>query len=302
MYISRRRLLKTAYFSSISLTVPNIIRAQMKLGSATISTLSDGTITLPGNLTFDEMPKNQLEPILQEFNLSNNELVRECNVTIFESGSQKVLFDAGAGAGFLEGSGQLIDSLEAVNLSPDDITDVVFSHAHPDHIWGILDDFEDLTFQNANYYIGRKEWEFWSDPETIKNVPEDRITTAVGAKRRLEAIDGSINLFENNDEIIPGIKGILTPGHTPGHMSFEVGNNSEKLLIIGDALNNHHVAFRKPSWISGLDQNPQLAAQTRLELLGKITSERITVIGFHLPNGGIGKVGEHSGGYNFINL
>ena len=302
MHISRRRFLKTAYFCSISLAVPNVALAQLKLGSAKISTLSDGVITLPGSLTFDAIPNNLLVPLLKEFNLSKNELVRECNVTIFEKGSQKVLFDAGAGGGFLNGSGQLMDSLEVVNLSPDEITDIVFSHAHPDHIWGILDDFDDLTFQNANYYIGQKEWDFWMDPETVKNVSEDRITTAVGAKRRLEAIEDTIHLFEDNDEIIPGIKGILTPGHTPGHMSFEVRENSDKVLIIGDALNNHHVAFRNPSWFSGLDQDPQLAAQTRKDLLEKISLERMKVVGFHLPNGGIGKVEKKENSYYFRNL
>ena len=71
--------------------------------------------------------------------------------------------------------GTLVDSLEAIDLSTDDITDVVFTHAHPDHIWGVLDDFDDLTFQNANYHIGRTEWEYWFDTETVNKVREDRL-------------------------------------------------------------------------------------------------------------------------------
>jgi len=125
----------------------------------------------------------------------------------------------------------------------------------------------------------------------------------VGAKRRLEALEGNIHLFDNNDEIIDGVKALLTPGHSPGHMSFEVGKSSERALILGDVLNNHHVAFRKPGWISsGLDQDPTLAADTRKKLLEKIVSDQLKVVGFHLPNGGIGNVERKGTGYKFVNL
>ena len=85
-------------------------------------------------------------------------------------------------------------------------------------------------------------------------------------------------------------------------MSFEVGDNSKKFLIAGDALNNHHVAFRHPEWMGGFDQDPKLAAQTRQFLLQKLTSEYMGLVGFNLPNGSIGKVENTSGGYEFMEL
>ena len=247
MAMNRRKFLKTSALGTLSFAIPSFTLSKIDLGSATISTISDGAITLPGSLSFDNsMPSSELAVILDDFDLSKDELTRECNLTLYESDTKKVLFDAGAGVDFLSGMGTLVDSLEAIDLSTDDITDVVFTHAHPDHIWGVLDDFDDLTFQNANYHIGRTEWEYWFDTETVNNVREDRVAMAVGAKRRLEALEGNINLFDSSDEIIDGIKALLTPGHSPGHMSFEIGKSSQKALVVGDALNNHHVAFRKP--------------------------------------------------------
>ena len=95
---------------------------------------------------------------------------------------------------------------------------------------------------------------------------------------------------------------MMTPGHTPGHMSFEIANGSQSALIVGDALNNHHVAFKRPDWLSGLDQNPEEAAQTRLKLLNRISNEDILIIGFHLPKGGIGRVAQSGTEYSFLNI
>ena len=94
----------------------------------------------------------------------------------------------------------------------------------------------------------------------------------------------------------------MTPGHTPGHMSFEIANGSQSALIVGDALNNHHVAFKRPNWLSGLDQDPEMAALTRQKLLNRSSSEDILLIGFHLPEGGIGRVFQSGKEYSFANI
>ena len=95
---------------------------------------------------------------------------------------------------------------------------------------------------------------------------------------------------------------MITPGHTPGNMSFEVGDRSKKFLIMGDAFNNHLVAFPHPDWLGGLDQDPKLAAKTTKALLQKLTSEEMGLVGFHLPNGGIGKEEPTDVDYKFVNL
>ena len=124
MAINRRKFLKTSALGTLSFAIPSLTLSQIDLGSATISTISDGTITLPGSLSFDtSMPSSELEVILKDFDLSKDELTRECNLTLYESGSKKVLFDAGAGVDFLNGMGNIVESLDAIDLSTDDITD-----------------------------------------------------------------------------------------------------------------------------------------------------------------------------------
>ena len=302
MIIKRRSFLKAASCLPLSLSIPSLVHSEINFGHTKITTVSDGSITLPASLTFDTMPKNELDLIINEFSLSQDQLVRECNVTLVETKDRKILFDVGAGIYFLDGMGGILDSLDEQGLAPEDITDVIFTHAHPDHIWGVLDDFDDLLFPEAMYHIGRVEWDYWWNPETVNEVDESRVQTAVGAKTRFEALQDQIEFFDDGDEPIPGVLALMTPGHTPGHMSFEIANGSQSALIVGDALNNHHVAFKRPNWLSGLDQDPEMAALTRQNLLNRSSSEDMLLIGFHLPGGGIGRVVQSGKEYSFVNI
>jgi glyoxylase-like metal-dependent hydrolase (beta-lactamase superfamily II) len=100
------------------------------------------------------------------------------------------------------------------------VTDVIFTHGHPDHLWGLIDDFDEIVFPNASFHMGRAEWDFWRDPGTVDAMPEERKTFAVGAQNRLAVLADMINLFEPGAEVVPGVEAVDTSGHTPGHMSF----------------------------------------------------------------------------------
>ncbi|WP_299747674.1 MBL fold metallo-hydrolase [uncultured Tateyamaria sp.] len=297
---SRRSFLQTAAAVPLAGIAPRLARADTSLGSATLTTISDGSLMLPGSFIFDPMPKDELAPILTDYGISDERLTPECNLALYRDGTNTVLFDVGSGPDFMPTAGTILDSLDAAGLTPEDITHVVFTHAHPDHIWGLLDEFDEPLFYDATYMMGRTEWDYWWDPETVKTIGDARAAFAVGAKRRMEVIEDSVQLFDDGEEILPGIAAVSTPGHTPGHMSFELRNGSDSALVIGDAIGNHHVAFRKPEWISGSDQDGAMAAATRKVLFDRITSEQMQIVGFHLPQGGMGRVDKDEEGYVFV--
>jgi len=227
-------------------------------------------------------------------------LTPECNLALYRDGTNTVLFDVGSGPDFMPSAGQISDSLDAIGLAPEDVTHVVFTHAHPDHIWGLLDDFDDPLFYEATYFMGRVEWDYWWNPETVNTIGDARMTFAVGARRRMEVIEDNVTFFDDGDEILPGVAAQSTFGHTPGHMSFELRNGSQSAMVIGDAIGNHHVAFARPKWLSGSDQDPETAAASRAQLLDRLASEQMLAVGFHLPNGGIGQVERAGDSYRFI--
>lgn len=300
MSFTKREFLYRSMAAPLSLALPRFAQAQITLGPATLTTVSDGSLILPGSFIFEPMPEADLDRVLRGFNLSKDRLTPECNLALFRDGTRNVLFDVGSGPDFMPSAGTLVTSLDRLGMTPEDITHVVFTHAHPDHIWGLLDEFDDPLFYNATYMMGRGEWDYWWNPETVNTIGDARAAFAVGAKRRMQAIEDAVVLFEDGQEILPGILALSTPGHTPGHMAFEIRHGATAALVLGDAIGNHHVAFQRPDWESGSDQDMALAAKTRGMLFDRIMADDLAVIGFHLPNGGIGRVDRFKDGFKFI--
>ena len=293
MTLARRTILRSALAAGVVSTLPRFgFAAQtLALGQARIDTLSDGNLVLPMDFVTDHEGMTQ---VLAEFGITGSQVEPPCNVTLYRDGTNTVLFDVGAGPDFMPTAGKLADALAALDVAPDDITHVVFTHAHPDHLWGVLDEFDEPVFANAAYMIGKREWDYWIDPETVSTIDAGRTTFAVGAQRRLQALEDYIATFEEGEEILPGIAAVGSYGHTPGHMAFELRQGNSACMVVGDAIGNHHLAFARPDWHSGSDQDADTGVATRLALLGRLADEKMTMIGFHLPEGGIGRV-ERSG-------
>lgn len=272
----------------------------LPLGEAELTTVSDGSLILPGSSIFGPMPHQELAEFLNAKGIASESVTRECNLALYRDGTNTVLFDVGSGPDFAPSAGFLFESLDAAGVDPESVTHVVFTHAHPDHIWGLIDEFDEPVFSEASYLMGRIEWNYWWDPGTVETIGESRASFAVGARRRMEFIEDRVELFEDGEEILPGIAAVASHGHTPGHMSFEVRSGGDAALIVGDAIANHHVAFERPQWPSGLDQDAKTAVSSRLQLLDRLTADRMALVGFHLPSGGIGRAERTSDGYRFI--
>lgn len=275
---------------------------RVDLGAMQLITLSDGHLTLPADFVFAPVADRDLASVVAEYGITDitAPLTPPCNVTLIRDGDRTILFDCGSGSSFQPTAGRLLEALASEGLDPADVTDLVFTHAHPDHIWGVLDDFDEPLFMNAAHRIGRAERDYWIDPETVETIGEERTSFAVGAARRLAAIEGVLETFEDGDEILPGIAAYLTPGHTPGHMSFEVASGGQAAMIVGDAIVNDHIALARPDWPTGSDQDLDAGAQTRQRLVERLASEDIIAVGFHLSDGGIGRVERTADGFRFV--
>jgi glyoxylase-like metal-dependent hydrolase (beta-lactamase superfamily II) len=285
--------------STAALALPRsgFAATELSLGQGKLITLSDGNLTLPGDFVLAQMDPAMAAAMRQKYNLDADSYTPPCNVTLYQDGTRNVLFDVGAGPDFMPSAGKLDEALAAAGITHDDITHVVFTHAHPDHLWGLLDDFDEPQFANAEYFIGQAEFDYWTDPDTVNTIGAARTTFAAGAARRLDILAEQLQFFNDGSEPVPGVTARLSPGHTPGHMSFIVGG---KALITGDAISNNFVAFEQPGFATPSDQDPAMAATTRIGLLDQITADNLQIVGFHLPGGGIGTVVRQGDTYSYV--
>lgn len=302
--VNRRNVLKAggslaAAAAFTGLSFPARATGRLAVGDGELTTVHDGTLTLPISFVYPDAPKSELERLLTENGMATDAVTPDCNVTILRRGERLVVFDAGSGPNFMPTAGKLLDNLAEAGVDPMDVTDVVFTHAHPDHIWGVLDDFDELVFPNASYLIGQAEWDFWSSPDAMSMVPENRQSFVVGAQNRFAVIEDRVAFIKPGDEAVPGVEAVDTSGHTPGHLSYLVHGDGDGVLIVGDAVTNVAVSFAQPDWPTGSDQDTELGIKTRVALLDRLANEKTRIIGFHLPHPGAGHVERAGSAYRF---
>ena len=272
---------------------------RMASGNAEITVVSDGHMDLPLGFVFPDLPEAELKALLAENNMPTDAYAPDCNVTFLRSGDRLAVFDVGAGANFMPTTGKLAANLEEAGIDPAEVTDVIFTHAHPDHLWGLVDEFDELLFPDAAYQMAQAEWDFWRADDTLANMPEERKTFVVGAQNRMAAIEDRIGLFKPGSEVFPGVEAVDTAGHTPGHVSFMIHGGDEPVLVTGDAVTNA-ISFARPELHAGADQDAALGAATRARLLDRLAGEKARLIGFHLPHPGTGMVERKDGAYRFV--
>ena len=133
-----------------------------------------------------------------------------------------------------------------IGITPEKITHVIFTHAHADHLWGVIDPLDGGSrFSNARHFMTAAEFGFWSKPGREGEVPEFFKPMTIGTQRRLKVIGERITQTKAGEEIASGVQLFDTAGHTPGHVSVMLRSGSEKLLIGGDAL--IHPSSRSPT-------------------------------------------------------
>ena len=222
----------------------------------------------------------------------------KANIPMIRKGTDLILVDIGGGRRYQPSDGMLAGNLERENIDPGSVTKVVFSHAHPDHIWATLNQDGSLRFPNALYYVGAAEWAYWMDPDYLTTMPAALHDFARGAQRDLGAVRERAILLEAGDDIVTGLRALETPGHTPGHLSFEMDGGGG-LLITVDAANNEIVSFEHPEWRFGYDTLPEVAIATRRRLLDRAATDRTKLLGFHWASPGVGFAERRNGAFHF---
>src|SRR6266446_6959585 len=192
-------------------------RSLLALGAGQITVVSDGPLPLgPPKGTFIGVPDEEVRKMLSDNFLSPDNVVLEQNSPIVNTGDKLVLFDTGMGTLKLFGptTGRQQKSMAEAGIKPGDIDAVVLSHAHIDHIGGIVGADDKSLFPNAQFYIAQSDFDFWTDESKVGGPLKDFV---LHARKNLLPVRDRLVFFKDGQEFLPGVQAIAAPGHTVGH-------------------------------------------------------------------------------------
>jgi glyoxylase-like metal-dependent hydrolase (beta-lactamase superfamily II) len=198
--------------------------------------------------------------------------------TVVNTGGEVILFDTGMTA---DGT---LPALEQAGYAADDVTVVVLTHMHGDHIGGLTDASGAPTFANARYVTGQAEFDHWSEQGDE------------GFDTKVRPLADKMTFLGDGDSVVSGITGMAAPGHTPGHMVYMLESAEKQLLVFADTANHYVWSLAHPDWEVRFDADKEQAAETRRKVLGMLSADRVPFIGYHMPFPAVGFVEDRGNG------
>jgi len=217
-------------------------------------------------------------------------------VFLVKTENEMILIDAGLGAPSGDRASRLGEGLKRIGVTPEEITLILITHMHGDHIGGLIQGGE-KAFPSARVLSARIEFDFWLDEKSIELFPNRK--SGFEMAREIFGLYGSASeTFEFDSEIVPGIRALDARGHTPGHTVFLLESEGEKLLFWGDLVHAADLQFPRPDISAQYDMNLEESAAARIRFMEMAAAEKLPVAGIHLPFPGIGAVEKYpSGGF-----
>jgi glyoxylase-like metal-dependent hydrolase (beta-lactamase superfamily II) len=265
-----------------------------RVGAFRIHALEAGRQRLDGGAMFGVVPKPLWEKRIPADERNRIPLAMRC--LLVETADALVLIDNGAGnkedARFVDiygidnapersggGPTRLEDALAAAGYTSDDVDIVIDTHLHFDHAGGNTFRAEDgevrLSFPRARYVVQRGEWE-WA------HIRNERIQASY-LPHNFDPVEraGRFDFVSGEAEIVPGVRVLPTPGHTPHHQSVVIASEHETACFLADLVpTGAHLSL---AWIMGYDVEPLVTLETKRALLERARAEHWLLIFEHDP-------------------
>jgi glyoxylase-like metal-dependent hydrolase (beta-lactamase superfamily II) len=241
-----------------------------KLGKLEIVALHDAQFTPANDGKTFGIGKTPAEvaDVLKAAGAPTDVITLSVDALLVKSPKRLVLIDTGVG-------GALQGSLQKAGYKPEDVTDVLITHSHPDHVGGLVRDGQ-LAFPNAAIRMSAAEW---------------KVLEANGKMADLvKAISGNVKPFKAGERVVPGILAVALPGHTPGHTGYQIMSGKGKLFDVGDIAHSSILSLAKPDWDVSFDGDHEKADATRAKALARLAKSKETIFAPHFPFPGIGHI------------
>jgi glyoxylase-like metal-dependent hydrolase (beta-lactamase superfamily II) len=255
----------------------------VNLGNWQLDTVDGGLLSLDGGVLFGIVPKMLWDKVAPPDSCNRVRVRNSC--VLARDGQSTVLIDTGYGGKHvaldrnfyqMEEGSPVCRSLAELGVAPEDIDAVVFTHLHFDHVGGATH-FDGagkvaLTFPRARHVAGQLEWADATGraPELCRAYPRQDIEPLAAA---------AIDLIHGNSTIVPGLRAILTGGHTRGHLALAFESGGETALVIGDVCPT--VLHLRRSWCLAYDTHVARTRQIKPRLLAEAAQKNWWVLLTH---------------------
>jgi glyoxylase-like metal-dependent hydrolase (beta-lactamase superfamily II) len=253
-----------------------------KLGAFQLVALRDADYILPNDgKSFVGVSPAAIAAALKRAGAPTDKLTLGVNALLVKEPGRIVLLDTGLGP---DGHGALLGSLAEAGVAPDQVTDILITHTHGDHVGGLATK-DGLAFPNAVVHMSSKEWAW------MQSLPPN--------KRLVDLIRPKVRTFEPGEIVAPGITAVAIYGHTPGHCGYEIESQGQRLLDIGDTAHSAIVSLSEPDWVIQFDDDAVMARASRKAMLARLAEGHERVFAPHFPFPGVGRIAAQDHGYTW---
>jgi glyoxylase-like metal-dependent hydrolase (beta-lactamase superfamily II) len=268
-------------------------RYALRVGALDVLIVSDGVLPLPTTTMATNASPDDRATWLDAMFLPPDAFDWPLNVAVVRCGDRTILIDAGLGGEFpgFPRAGQLPSRLDAAGIDLADVTDVIITHMHMDHVGGLLvEGMKDRLRADVQVHVCAAEVRFWESPDFTRTSMPSAVPPVLcaAARRFVNDYRSRLRLFDEACEVVPGVTVHRTGGHTPGHCVVRLASGGERLTFAGDAI--FPVGFEHPDWHNGFEHDPEESVRVRVGLLQDVAATGELLVATHLPFPSLGRV------------
>jgi glyoxylase-like metal-dependent hydrolase (beta-lactamase superfamily II) len=291
--MSRARLAAAAALWSLCAGPPALAQAPpaptpaaqpFRLGAVELVALRDAGFALPndGKVFGLNASPAEVSKVLVAAGAPPDKIPLSVDALLVKAPGRVVLLDTGLGP---SAHGALVASLALAGVSPADVTDVLITHGHGDHVGGLLDAAGKSAFPKATIRMSANEWAW------LQGQAQNKALVA--------AVAPQVKTFEPGQPILPGITPIALYGHTPGHVGYLIVSDGQSLEDIGDTAHSSIISLARPEWTVQFDGDKSVGATRRRAELARLAASHLLVFAPHFPFPGVGHVEAAGDGFTW---